>query len=80
MNTDQKARYEMMRQTAKDELDHLDRQLSEEVARAKQKIEDLQKAKKLVKQIYNDACSLLGVSNVVEMQEYGLGDFEKPES
>ncbi len=77
MNSEQKARYETMRQVAKDELDHLDRELGEEVIRAKQKIEELQKAKKAVKQIYDNVCSLLGIKSVIEMKEYGLGDVEK---
>ena len=66
-----------MKQMAKDELDHLDKELSEEVARARQRIEDLQKAKKHVKQIYDDTCALLGVKSVVEMKDYALGDAEK---
>jgi len=73
MDSDQKVRYELMRQTAKEELDHLDKQLSEEVTRAKQRIEELQKAKKVVKQIHDDACALLGIKSVVEMKEYGVG-------
>ena len=77
MDSDQKSRYELMRRTAKDELDHLDKELSDEVIRAKQKIEELQRAKKVVKGIYDDACALLGVKSVVEMNEYALGDFEK---
>jgi hypothetical protein len=77
MTTDQKARYESMKQMAKDELDHLDKELSDEVVRAKQRIEDLQKTKKVVKQIYDNACSLLGVKSVVEMKDYGLGEVEK---
>lgn len=76
MTNDQKSRYEAMRQMAKDELDHLDKELSEEVLRAKQKIEELQKSKRVVKQIYDNACSLLGVKSVIEMKEYGL-DMEK---
>jgi len=77
MNADQKSRYEVMRQMAKEELDQLDRELSEEVIRAKQRIEELQKAKKAVKQIYDNACALLGVKSVIEMKDYGLGDAEK---
>ncbi len=76
MNNDQKSRYESMKQMAKDELDHLDKELSEEVTRAKQRIEELQKAKKVVKQIYDNACALLGVKSVIEMKDYGL-DMEK---
>jgi hypothetical protein len=76
MTNDQKSRYEAMRQMAKDELDHLDGELSEEVIRAKQRIEELQKAKKVVKQIYDNACTLLGVKSVIEMKDYGL-DMDK---
>jgi len=65
-----------MKQVAKEELDHLDRELSEEVIRAKQRIEELQKAKRVVKQIYDNACTLLGVKSVIEMKDYGI-DVEK---
>ena len=76
MNNDQKTRYEAMRQMAKEELDHLDKELSEEVIRARQRIEELQKSKRVVKQIYDSACSLLGIKSVIEMKDYGL-DMEK---
>ncbi len=77
MTSDQKTRYETMRQMARDELDHLDKELSEEVARARQKIEELQNAKKVMKQIYDNTCALLGVKSVIEMKDYGLEDVEK---
>lgn len=77
MTNDQKTRYEAMKQMAKDELDHLDKELSEEVIRAKKRIEELQKAKVAVKQIYDNICTLLGVKSVIEMKDYGLGDAEK---
>ncbi len=77
MTSEQKTRYETMRQAAKDELDHLDKELSEEVLRARQRIEELQKNKRIVKQIYDDICNLLGVKAVVEMQDYAVEDMEK---
>jgi hypothetical protein len=77
MTSEQKNRYEEMKKMAKEELDHLDKELSEEVIRARRRIEDLQKAKKAVKQIYDNACALLGVKSVIEMKDYGLGDVEK---
>lgn len=77
MTSEQKTRYESMRQMAKEELDHLDRELAEEVTRAKMRIEELQKTKRSVKQIYDNVCALLGVKSVVEMKDYGLGDMEK---
>jgi hypothetical protein len=67
MTSDKKTRYETMKQMSKDELDHLDKELREEVIRAKLKIEELQKTKKLVKQIYDNTCSLLGVKGIVEL-------------
>ena len=76
MTNDQKTRYEAMKQMAKDELDHLDKELNDEVIRAKKRIEELQKAKVAIKQIYDNVCTLLGVKSVVEMKDYGLGDVE----
>jgi hypothetical protein len=77
MTSEQKARYETMRQMAKDELDHLDKELGEEVLRAKQRIEELQRTKLVLKQIYDDTCKLLDVKSIVEMQDYALEDVEK---
>jgi hypothetical protein len=77
MVNDQRIRYETMKQMAKDELDHLDKQLSEEVVRAKQRIEELQETKRAVKQIYDNACNLLGIKSVIEMKDYSLGEMEK---
>jgi len=72
MTNDQKTRYETMQKVARDELDQLDKQLSEEVIRAKQRIEELHKSKKIVKQIYDNACTLLGIQSVIEIKEYDL--------
>lgn len=77
MTSDQKSRYEAMRQMARAELDHLDKELSEEIARARQRIDELQNAKKVMKQIYDNTCALLGVKSVIEMKDYGLEDVEK---
>jgi hypothetical protein len=67
MTSDQKTRYETMKQMSMEELNHLDQELREEVARARLKIGELQKTKKVVKQIHDNACSLLGVKSVVEL-------------
>jgi vacuolar-type H+-ATPase subunit E/Vma4 len=73
---EQRLKYEAMRQMAKEELERVDRLLADEVQRTKQKIEELQQAKKSVKQIYDGACALLGVKSLVEMKDYGI-DLEK---
>lgn len=77
MTSDQKKRYEAIKKMAKEELDHLDRELSREVTRARQRIEELQKAKKVVRQIYDNACTLLEVTDAAEIKEEQPGDLEK---
>jgi len=74
---EQKRKYEITRQMAKDELDRFDKELAEEVARARKRIEELQQAKKAVKQIYDSTCALLGVKSVIELKDYRIPDFEK---
>ena len=77
MTNDQKTRYESLKQMAQEELNHLDEELSKEVARAKQIIEGLQNSKRIVKQIYDNACTLLGVESTVEVLDYELNEIEK---
>ncbi len=77
LSEEQKRKYESTRQMAKDELERFDRELAEEVAHARRKIEELQQAKKAVKQIYDSTCALLGVKSVIEMKDYRLPDLEK---
>jgi hypothetical protein len=74
---DQRHRYESARQMAKEELDRLDKELAEEIFRAKQRIEELQQAKKAVKQIYDGACALLGIKSVIEIKDYALPEIER---
>ena len=74
---EQKRKYENMKQMAKEEIEHFDRELADEVRRAKQRIEELQQAKKSAKQIYDAACSLLGVKSVIEMKDYRIGELDK---
>ncbi len=78
MLTDQqKHKYDMMRQVAKEELDQLDRDIAAELARAKEKLLELQQAKKAVKQIHDGACARMGVKSVLEMKDVSLSELEK---
>jgi hypothetical protein len=72
LKDDVKKKYEATRQMAAEELDRLDKELADEIFRAKQRIEELQQAKKIVKQIYDGACTMLGVKSVVEINDYSL--------
>jgi hypothetical protein len=78
MLTDQqKQKYELTRQMAKDELEQLDKEISAELAKVKDRLLELQQAKKAVKQIYDGACARMGVKSMLEMTDLNLTDLVK---
>jgi hypothetical protein len=70
----QKQKFELTRQMAKDELDQLDKEINSELARAKERLVELQQAKKAVKLIYDGACARMGVKSVIEMKDFNFAD------
>ena len=77
LTEEQKRRYEETLGLAREELEHLDRELVAEVTRAKQRLHDLQEAKKAVRQIYDGACARLGVPSDLRTQNIDLTDIDK---
>jgi len=77
LTEEQKKRYEETLGMAREELDHLDKELVAEVARAKQRLHDLQEAKKAVRLIYDGACARLGVPTDLKSQNIDAGDIDK---
>jgi hypothetical protein len=73
----QKQKFEMARQLAKDELEQLDKEINAELSRVKERLLELQQAKKAVKQIYDGACARMGIKSVFEMKDVNLTDFVK---
>jgi ribosomal protein L11 len=73
----QKHKFETMRQMAKEELEQLDKEISAELAKVKDKLLELQQAKKAVKQIYDGACARMGVKSVLEVTDLNLTDLVK---
>jgi ribosomal protein L11 len=73
----QKHKFEMTRQMAKEELEQLDKEISAELAKVKDKLLELQQAKKAVKQIYDGACARMGVKSVMEVSDLNLTDLVK---
>ena len=73
----QKQKFEMARQMAKEELEQLDREINAELARVKERLLELQLAKKAVKQIYDGACTRMGIKSVIEMKDFNLTDLVK---
>lgn len=70
----QKQKFELTRQMAKEELEQLDKEIAAELAKVKDKLLELQQAKKAVKQIYDGACARMGVKSVLEVTEVNLTD------
>ncbi len=73
----QKQKYEVTRQMAKEELEALDKEISAELAKVKDKLLELQQAKRAVKQIYDGACARMGVKSVLEVTDLNLSDLVK---
>jgi hypothetical protein len=77
LTEEQRRRYEETLELAKQELELLDRDLAAEIERAKQRLQELQEAKKAVKLIYDGACARLGNQNDLKMQNFDLAELEK---
>ncbi len=73
----QRQKFEVTRQMAKEELEALDKEISAELAKVKDRLLELQQAKKAVKQIYDGACARMGVKSVLEVTDLNLTDLVK---
>lgn len=63
LSEQQKQFYENTLQVTKQEIDDLDRQIEEELAKVKERLADLQNAKKAARQMYDAACLRLDIPN-----------------
>jgi len=61
--------YENSLQVTKQEIGDLDRSIEEELAKVKDRLAELQNAKKAARQMYDAACQRLGVRNELEEAE-----------
>ncbi|BBB32100.1 hypothetical protein TTHT_0512 [Thermotomaculum hydrothermale] len=69
LNDEQKKFYEETLKHVKNEIADIDNQIEEELARVKQKLAELQKAKKAALQVYAGACARLGIENDLAGEE-----------
>jgi predicted nucleic acid-binding Zn-ribbon protein len=74
LSEQQKKFYENTLQVTKQEIDDLDRQIEEELAKVKERLADLQNAKKAARQMYDAACLRLDIPN--DMAEEGEDEAE----
>ena len=77
LTEEQKLKYENTRQMAKLELEQIERDIEAELARVKERLLELQQAKKAVKQIYDGCCLRLGIRSTIEMKEINFSEIGK---
>lgn len=63
LNEQQRSFYENTLSVTKDEITDLDRQIEAELAKVKDRLADLQNAKKAARAMYDAACMRLGIVN-----------------
>ena len=70
--TDQQRKfYENTLAVTRQEMEELDRSIEEELAKVKDRLAELQNAKKASRQMYDAACLRLGIANDLEAEEAG---------
>jgi len=65
----QKKFYENTLAVTRQEMDELDHLIEEELAKVKDRLAELQNAKKASRQMYDAACLRLGINNDLEAEE-----------
>jgi gas vesicle protein len=61
--------YQQTLDVTRKQINDLNSQIEEELARVKERLADLQASKNAAKQIYDGACRILGVENDLEKEE-----------
>ena len=69
LNDQQRKFYENSLEVTKQEISDLDHQIEEELAKVKERLAQLQNAKKAARQMYDAACLRLGVPNDLEDED-----------
>ena len=73
LSDSQKKFYEEALQQTKKEIQDIEEQIQEELAKVKQKIADLQSGQKAARQMYDAACQRLGIPNDLEEEQSSSG-------
>jgi signal transduction histidine kinase len=73
LSDSQKKFYEEALQQTKKEIQDIEGQIQEELAKVKQKIADLQSGQKAARQMYDAACQRLGIPNDLEEEQSSSG-------
>lgn len=65
--------YRQTMEMTRQQINDLNGQIEEELAKVKERLADLQSAKNAAKQIYDGACKMLGIENDLEKNEESEG-------
>ena len=69
LSNDQAQFYERTLEVTREQIEDLNAQIEAELARARERLEELKDAKDAAKQIYDGACKMLGIANDLERGE-----------
>jgi len=69
LNEEQEKFYRQTLEVTRKQIDELNGQIEEELAKVRDRLADLQARKNAAKQIYDGACRILGVENELESSE-----------
>jgi 5-bromo-4-chloroindolyl phosphate hydrolysis protein len=73
LSKDQTQFYQQTLEMTRRQINDLNHQIEEELAKVKERLAELQNSKNAAKQIYDGACRILGIENDLEKEEEGLG-------
>lgn len=76
LSKDQAQFYQTTLEMTRKQINDLNGQIEEELAKVKERLAELQNSKNAAKQIYDGACKILGVENDLEKEDddEGAGD------
>jgi hypothetical protein len=74
LSKDQAQFYQTTLEMTRKQINDLNSQIEEELAKVKERLAELQNSKNAAKQIYDGACKILGVENDLEKEDEGAGD------
>ena len=69
LSKDQAQFYQTTLEMTRKQINDLNSQIEEELAKVKERLAELQNSKNAAKQIYDGACKILGVENDLEKEE-----------
>jgi len=74
LSKDQAQFYQQTLEMTRRQINDLNGQIEEELAKVKERLAELQNAKNAAKQIYDGACRILGIENDLDKDEEAAGE------